>query len=150
VAFLDRCEAVTTTLDLSRLKVQPLGPNRAYVVAVNANIRQLNDRRRAARARLATARSGEAKAREAEALAQTFADAADAQSRLARDDDPRANRELVRILRAARDAYTGLAGRARAGDAEGYRTAAAVVAGRERALEAALGRLRRANGASGG
>jgi hypothetical protein len=148
-AFLRRCEAVVTTLDLSRVDVRPLAPDRAYITAVNDNFRVLNARRRAGRARLAGAKSAAVKAGEAERLAEVFAAAADEQARLSRVDVPAANRALVDRLRGVREAYAGLARRARAGDAQRYQAAAAEVERREAGLAKTLDRFREANGGPG-
>jgi hypothetical protein len=137
-----QCEAMATTLTLSRADSLPLGPNVAYGRRVDRIVAQADAARRQGRARLRFAKRAPGQGRRAADLAMTFRRSA---ARLAASG-PEAgtaliHRDLVGALRGVRNGYEALSTAAARRDRRGYDAARRLVAQREAALSQALKRM---------
>jgi hypothetical protein len=139
--FASTCQQVAESIGLRSGTLAP-GLLPGYALALSAAIDRLNAVRASWGSRLSNASNASVATRAATRLAAAHAQAALALAALTAGPASSANAALVSALRADADAYGAVAraaGRARVG---AYRRAAAVVARADRALDAALARLR--------
>ena len=135
--FLDECERVASTLELSEGEPVPLGPDRRYAARLDRAIARLNRIRGAGRSRLQGARTPAGQARTATALAAAYRRAATslARGRSLNPAEQRANGRIVSALRTTQAAYTRMAAAARAADRGRYNAARAAVVRGEAAVQ---------------
>jgi Protein kinase domain len=138
-AFLQQCENVASTLELTDAEAIPLGPGDEYVKALNGAMGRLNSARSGGLEDLRDATRPDDQARAATALSNAYRDAA----RTLRDapappQDQAANAEIAGALEDAQRAYADMAEAARDGNGGAYSRARGRVRRAERAVDRAL------------
>jgi serine/threonine protein kinase len=145
------CDAIAGSLRLRRATPYPIGGSSTYASSLNGTMGNLDQVSKAQEQGLQSAQTLAGQGAAAQALATSYAHAANMLSTLRLSPaDGAANARLVDALRATASAYRKAARAARAGDADGYRNASAAIPAATAEVNAALAAIRSGGYGSGG
>jgi predicted Ser/Thr protein kinase len=138
-----QCDAIAGSLRLRSSTPYPIGASTSYASALNSTIGNLDQTSKAQEEGLQAAQTLAGQAAAAQALARSYSAAARALVALQLSPaDGAANATLVGALRRTAAAYRTAARAARAGNADGYRTASAGIPAATAAVNSALAAIR--------
>ena len=142
--FLESCERVAATLELSGIESLPLGPSEEYARVLGEVLGAVGAARRSAGTTLREADTRPAQARAARSLSRAHGVAANALARATTGPaDRAANASIVGALRRLRGGYAQLAAAADRGDGGAYSATSGAIGAAEERLQRSLAALER-------